>query len=71
MVQWIRNLPANAGDTGSIPDSKKIPYAEEQLSTCATTTELTGPRVQLGNYRSHLNEKPGHGNEDPAQPIYK
>lgn len=30
----IKNLPAGAGDSGSIPD-----LAEEQLSPCATSTE--------------------------------
>ena len=36
----VRNLPANAGDTGSIPGlGAKIPHATEQLSPCATTTE--------------------------------
>ena len=40
----IKNLPANAGDTGLIP-IWKIPHAVEQLSLCATTTEpvLQGP----------------------------
>ena len=33
------NLPANAGDTGSIPDPGRFPHAAEQLSPCATTTE--------------------------------
>jgi len=33
----VKNLPANAGDTGSW--SRKIPPTVEQLSSCATTTE--------------------------------
>ena len=28
----VKNLPTNAGDTGSIPGSGKIPKALEQLS---------------------------------------
>ena len=37
----VKNLPYNAGDTGSIPgQGTKIPYAVGQLSPCATTTEL-------------------------------
>ena len=36
----IKNLPANAGDKGSIPSPGKIPHAVEQLSPCTTTTEL-------------------------------
>ena len=34
----VKNPPASAGDTGSIPDSGKIPHAAEQLSPWATTT---------------------------------
>ena len=34
----VKNLPANAGDMGSIP-AGKIPYAAEQQSLCATTVE--------------------------------
>ena len=35
----VKNLPANAGDMGSIPKSGKIPRAAEKLSPCATTAE--------------------------------
>ena len=35
----VKNPPANAGDTGSIPGLGKIPHATEQLNPCATTTE--------------------------------
>ena len=35
----VKNPPANAGDTDSIPGPGKIPHALEQLSPCATTTE--------------------------------
>ena len=34
----VENLPANAGDTGSIP-AGKILHAAKHLSPCATTTE--------------------------------
>ena len=37
----VENLPANAGDTGSIPGwGTKIPHATGQLSPCAATKEL-------------------------------
>ena len=37
----VKNLPSNAGDSGSIPGGgTKIPHAVGQLSPCATTTEL-------------------------------
>ena len=35
----VKNLPANAGDTGSFPSLGKIPHAVEQLNPRATTTE--------------------------------
>lgn len=35
----VQNLSAKAGDTGSVPGPGKIPYASEQLSPRATTTE--------------------------------
>ena len=35
----VKSPPANAGDTGFDPWSRKIPHAVEQLRPCATTTE--------------------------------
>ena len=36
----VKNLQANAGDTGSIPGQEtKIPHGAWQLSPCATTAE--------------------------------
>ena len=35
----VKNPPANAGDTGSIPDLGRFLHALEQLSLCATTAE--------------------------------
>ena len=35
----INNLPANAGDTGSISSLEKIPNAMAQLSWCTTAIE--------------------------------
>ena len=40
-----KNLPANAGNTCSIPGLGKIPHAAEQLSLCATTAEACVPRA--------------------------
>ena len=38
----VKNLPANARDTGSIPSWRtKIPHALEQLGLCAATTEAS------------------------------
>ena len=35
----LKNLPANAGDTGSISGLVMIPHAVELLSLCTITTE--------------------------------
>ena len=35
----VKNLSANAGHSGSIPESGKIPHATEQLNPSTTTTE--------------------------------
>ena len=35
----VKNLPASARDKGSIPGSRRIPHASEQLNPCATATE--------------------------------
>ena len=51
-----KNLPANAGDTGSDLWSGKIPRAAEQLSPCATTAEARAPRA-----RAPQQEKPLQG----------
>ena len=35
----VKNLPANAGDSGFDPWSRKIPHATRQLSAHHTSTE--------------------------------
>ena len=35
----VKNPPANAGDTGFNPWSRKITFASEQLSLCTRTIE--------------------------------
>ena len=75
------NLPANAGDTGSIPGPGRFPHAAEQLGPCATTTEPAHLEPVLRNKRGHGNEKPAHHslqlekacaqNKDPTQPKIK
>ena len=40
----VKNPPANAGDTGSIRDPRRlIPHVEEQLSPGAETAEACAP----------------------------
>ena len=57
----VKNLPANAGDMGSIPgpqeDSKPVPHSYWSLHALEPV---------LHNQRSHYHEKPSHGNERAA-----
>ena len=39
LVSVVKNLPASAGDTGSIPDLGRSHVAAWQLSLCVPTTE--------------------------------
>ena len=46
----VKNLPSNAGDTGSIPgQGTRISHAMGKQRLCATATEPTCP-----NLRSHM-----------------
>ena len=54
----VKNPPASAGDTGSIPGSGRSHMPAEQLSLCATTTEAHLPRAHAPHKRSPCNEKP-------------
>ena len=60
----VKNLSANAGDTGSIPSPGRshMPRSNE-----ARVPQLLKPRTLepvLCNKRSHCNEKPVHHNEE-------
>lgn len=39
VAQWLKSLPARAGDMGSVPDPGRTPHAAEQLSLAATAAE--------------------------------
>ena len=54
----VKNLPANAGDMGSVLWARKIPQAMEQLSQCTTTTEPCALEPVPYNKRSHHSAKP-------------
>ena len=72
----VKNLPANAGDTGSIPGPGRSHMsrsnkacAPQLLSLCSRACEpqLLKPAClepMLRNKRSHRNEKPEHSNEE-------
>ena len=72
----VKNLPANAGDTGSSPGPGRshMPrsnYARApqllSLSSGAREPQLLKPTClepMLRNKRSHRNEKPAHRNEE-------
>ena len=43
VVQWFKNMPSNAKDTGLIPGQEaKIPHATGQLSPCTAARESLG-----------------------------
>ena len=72
----VKNLPASAGDTGSIPGSWKLPHVSGQLSPFATSTEpaccncwgLLAPEPVLCNKGCHHDEKPrNHKQRKPAR----
>ena len=50
----VKNLPANAGDSGSISGSRKIPHAVRQQNLCATTTELVLYSLLATTTEAHL-----------------
>ena len=56
----VKNSPANAGDTGSIPGPGKPQLAMEQLNPSATAAEPACPRAHAPSKRSRCNKKP-HG----------
>ena len=65
----VKNLPANAGDMGSIPGPGRshMPQSNKArepqlLSSRATTTEV--PRAPAPQQENHCNEKPTHRNEE-------
>ena len=81
----LKNLPANAGDTGSIPDPRRFQMPWSNLSPCITITEWAydlDPRNHnywspctlkpvLHNKRSRWNEKPVHCNYRKAGAAMK
>ena len=62
----VKNLPANAGDTGSSPGLGRshIPHAAERLGPWATITEPARLEPVLRNKRGHDSERPAHRNEE-------
>ena len=52
MVQWLKNVPSNAEDTGSVPgQGTKISHDKGQLSPPASTIEkkILVPQLRLIN----------------------
>ena len=57
----VKNLPANAGDRGSISYAVgQLSHAPQLLSPCMITTEACKPRAEAPHKGSHCNEKPSH-----------
>ena len=60
----IRNLPANAGNMGSIPGPGRFHMLQVATEPkCAKTVELMHLQLRL-HKRSHHNEKPMHHNKE-------
>ena len=49
----VKNLSANAGDTGLIPGPGKIPHGTEQLRPCTSTRELPLLAVTMETHTQH------------------
>ena len=60
----VKNPPANAGDHGFEPWSRKIPHAAEQLGPWATITEPACLETVLRNQRGRDSERPAHCDEE-------
>ena len=60
----VKNLPANAGDTGSSPGLGRSHIAAERLSPCATTTEPARLEPVLRKGRGRDSERPAHRDEE-------
>ena len=60
-----KNLPANAN--GSIPGSRKIPHAVDQLNLCATSTEPLLSSPQAATPEAHLPRAQAPQQEKPLQ----
>ena len=58
----VNNLPANAGDTGSIPCLGRPPCCGATNPTHHTNWSPRALELMLCNKRSHHNEKPMHPN---------
>ena len=58
-----KNPPANAGDTGLIPGSRRF-HVAEKLNLCPTVTEPLGSTSLSRNTGSHQSEKPAHLNRE-------
>ena len=63
----IKNPPANAGDTGSVPALGRS-HAVEQLTCALKPLKPMHREPMLCSKSSHHSEKPEHHNKDPTQP---
>ena len=60
----VRNPPAGAGDTGSIPGSRRSHMPRSKQAHAPQLLKPTCLEPVLCNKRSHCNEKPMHCNEE-------
>ena len=70
----VKNLPASAGNTGSVLGwGTKTPHDSEQLSLCTTATEACMPGAHALQQEKPLQKKPMYHNYrvTPTLPNYR
>ena len=58
----VKNLPAKAGDMGSIPGPGRFHMPQSNEAVCHNYQSLCALKLMLFTKRSHHNEKPAHQN---------
>ena len=64
----VKNLPANAGDTGLIPGPGRSHIHQGSQARALQPLTPVWLETALHNTRNHSDEKPEHCHEDQAQP---
>ena len=60
----VENLPANAGDMGSILDLGRFHILQSNDAHELQLLRLSAPEPKPCSVRRHCSEKPAHGNEE-------
>ena len=65
----VKNPPASAGDTGSIPGPATFHMPQGNQAHVSQLLRLTALKPVLHNKGSRHNEKPAHGQEEEPPPT--